>query len=263
MDEAGTPELFTGRGRPLLPGNGVSRFFVIGLLEIRDVKTVSYALKHLRAQILRDPDLKELASLKPEQRKTALQFHAKNDHTLVRERVFGVLCRPYHHLRFTGVIREREALRREALERRRVEPGYKFRPNDLYDEMVSRVFSGRLHHDNQHSHAYFSRRGKTDREAALTTALFRAHADYQAREGLPPSAPSLRFFSASPEEHEGLQIADYFCWALQRLLEQHEKRWWGELNAADKIRCVVDLDDPNAGPNGRIYTKTNPLTLPL
>jgi hypothetical protein len=62
-----------------------------------------------------------------------------------------------------------------------------------------------------------------------------------------------------PAEHAGLQVTDYFLWALQRLYERREDRY---LELLWPSFCLVhDLDDTRDKTYGVYYTKKKPLTL--
>ena len=56
----------------------------------------------------------------------------------------------------------------------------------------------------------------------------------------------------------GLQAADYFLWALQRLYERHEDRYVEYL--WPRFRLVMDIDDTRETPYGVYYTEKRPLT---
>lgn len=56
-----------------------------------------------------------------------------------------------------------------------------------------------------------------------------------------------------------LNIADYFCWAVQRVFEKGETRYYNFL--ADKISLVVDLyDSANYKDRGNYYSPDKKLT---
>jgi hypothetical protein len=65
--------------------------------------------------------------------------------------------------------------------------------------------------------------------------------------------------SAYPSESEGLQVVDYFLWALQRLYERREERFF--LLLAPQYRLVMDLADNRRRPYGEWYSDYNPLSL--
>ena len=69
----------------------------------------------------------------------------------------------------------------------------------------------------------------------------------------------MEIVSATPRESAGLQAADYFLWALQRLYEKDEDRFWEYVRG--QARLVYDMDDTRTASYGVYYTPTNPLTL--
>jgi hypothetical protein len=64
---------------------------------------------------------------------------------------------------------------------------------------------------------------------------------------------------STPPASAGLQVADYFLWALQRLYEKREGRFvellWSE------FRLVHDVDDTREAQYGVYYTQKKPLTI--
>jgi hypothetical protein len=55
-----------------------------------------------------------------------------------------------------------------------------------------------------------------------------------------------------------LNIADYFCWSVQRVFEKGETRYYEYLQ--DKIRVTDLFDEVGAKTGDNIYTSKNPLT---
>jgi len=87
VDESGDPTLFDSRGRTLVGRPGCSRFFILGLLEVKDSTGLSKRLSELRAMLLSDPYFKGVPSMQRETNKTAVAFHAKDDLPEVRRKV--------------------------------------------------------------------------------------------------------------------------------------------------------------------------------
>lgn len=261
VDEAGTPEIWGKRKKDIRIGNGGSTYFMMGLADIREVSVLSNAIDNLRRCLLNDPKFSDIYSLTRNKNKTAKQFHAKDDHPRIRERVFALLCRNEYDIRFYAVVRHKQSVL-ETIERMEsIDASYRYKPNHLYDAMIRRLFSGRLHYDRSRYSIYFAQRGKSARQRALMGALQNAQKDYEAHAGLEPNDPTIRFISGLPRDYQGLQIVDYFCWALQRLYERGENQYWKRLWDAGKVRCVVDLDDVTVRwPQGQIYSQSNPLT---
>jgi len=62
-----------------------------------------------------------------------------------------------------------------------------------------------------------------------------------------------------PHEHAGLQIVDYYLWALQRLYERGEDRFFNML--AGGYRLIMDIDDTAKKSYGEWFSDSHPLTL--
>ena len=91
VDEAGDLTLFNKRGHVIIGKPGVSRVFMVGVAYIPDPDLAYRKIKHLRAELLADPYFKDVPSMQPQGKKTALCFHAKDDLSEVRREVFKVL----------------------------------------------------------------------------------------------------------------------------------------------------------------------------
>ncbi len=71
---------------------------------------------------------------------------------------------------------------------------------------------------------------------------------------------SIVFNVQNPHTEPLLNVADYFCWAIQRVFEKGEMRYYNYLR--EKVSLVIDLNDPAAGPGQwtNYYKPTHPLT---
>jgi len=260
VDEAGNPAIWGRRRRDLRIGGSDSQYFMMGLADIRGVRAESDSLNALRVELLADPALAGITSLQPARKKTALQFHAKDDHPRVRERVFDFICRPDLDLRFYAVVRDKRAVLESVERMRSIDASYRYGRNSLYDGLVRRLFSGRLHFVDSRYTVYFAQREKSDRQKALLDALHAAQRDYERYAGIMRPEPRIRFISGYPARYEGLQLVDYCTWSLQRLFEQRDNTYWKRIWDAGKVKCVVDMDATDRYEGGEIYTADNPLT---
>jgi hypothetical protein len=104
----------------------------------------------------------------------------------------------------------------------------------------------------------FARRGKSDRTAALQLALDQARQTYEQTWGV-RSKTTVNLRASSPRENGGLQAVDYFLWALQRLYEKGEDRFWEVVRPQAKL--VYDMDDTRTAAHGVYYTASSPLIL--
>lgn len=254
VDEAGDGDLFDRRGRTIVGNVGCSRFFILGLVNIPEPEPLVHDLKQLRARLLADPYFKDVPSMQPEAKKTALAFHAKDDLPEVRREVFSLLLR--HEVRFFAVVRDKRKVVEYVRQRNERDAKYRYNPNELYDYLVRRLFKTLLHKDDKYN-IYFAKRGKPDRTAALRAALDAARTRFDTQFGISSAAP-IYISASTPPECPGLQVVDYFLWALQRLYERREDRYVELLWS--KFRLVHDIDDTREARYGVYYTQTKPLT---
>jgi hypothetical protein len=255
VDEAGDATLFADKGKVIVGSEGCSRYFILGMLDIADPDALNTDMEILRARLLADPYFKNVPSMQPEAKKTALAFHAKDDVPEVRREVFTLLMK--FDLRFFAVVRNKLRVVDYVRQRNENEPGYRYHPNELYDYMVRRLFKNLLHKDNGYD-IYFSKRGKEDRTASLKRALNKAREHFSNQWGIQSDAP-MTVYPRIPLGFGGLQAVDYFMWSLQRFYEQREERYMELLWPA--FHLVHDLDDTRKNAYGRYYTQKKPLIL--
>ena len=255
VDEAGDGTLFDQRGRVIVGTQGCSRYFILGLTDIAEPETLSRELEELRARLLADPYFKGVPSMKPDTKKTAVAFHAKDDVPEVRREVFSILLR--YKMGFFAVVRDKRKVIEYVRQRNAQDSAYRYNPNELYDYMVRRLFKNLLHKDDEYN-IYFAKRGNADRTAALRQALETARRRFSAQWNIVSTA-QMNVLPGKPAEQAGLQAADYFLWALQRLYERREARYVELLWPA--FRLVHDLDDTRGKMYGVYYTQKKPLTL--
>lgn len=253
VDEGGDAILFSRKGKVLVGTEGCSRFFILGLLEVSDPAVLKERLENLRAQLMDDSYFKNVPSMQPANRKTALAFHAKDDLPEVRRDVFRLL-RETDGLRFFAVVADKLSVLEYVRQRNKREPAYRYHPNELYDSLTERLFKKRLHQGSRYN-IIFSKRGKSDRTAALHRALETAR--FVPQQEI-TNTGSLNIAVATPKEHIGLQAVDYFIWALQRLYERGEDRYLTYLWKA--FGLVHDIDDTSKTDYGVYYTQNRPLT---
>ncbi len=250
VDEAGDLTLFNKKGKTIVGNEGVSKTFMVGVAHIPNPEEAHLQLEELRKSLLADPYFKNVPSLRPG-KKTAICFHAKDDLPEVRREVFKLLPK------FN--VKVQVALRRKAVwisaARLSFNMGRKFQPNSFYDELVKRLFKNLLHKADENI-ITFSHRGKTARTDALEAAITKARNNFEAKQGVQINS-RITIHSAYPSERAGLQIIDYYLWALQRLYERGEDRFFAAL--AGDYRLIMDLDDTRKRPYGEWYSDSNPL----
>ena len=219
VDEAGTPTLFHESGKPIADTYGCSRFFILGKLEVENPPALAAALTELRQKMLADPLFAGTESFKPERKKTAVAFHAKDDLPEVRFRVFDLLRGFGSQLRFYAVVCDKLKLTESESAKRAKEPAYRFNENSVYDSLMREMF-GKFHRLADRYEVNVARRGNSTRNEALKAALAHAERDFESRFGFRRSQPDAwKITVLKSKEAPCLQAVDYFLWALQRFYE--------------------------------------------
>ena len=135
--------------------------------------------------------------------------------------------------------------------------GFKLSPDDVYDDLVKRLFKNILH-TAEKNRIVFARRGKSVRQHALEEAIRRAKLNFERKTGI-RSDSKTAIVSGYPSQYAGLQVIDYYLWALQRMFERGEDRFFHLLPPA--YRLIMDLDDTRNKPYGEWYSDSNPLDI--
>jgi hypothetical protein len=254
VDEAGDLTLFDKKGKIIVNQPGASKFFMIGVAQIPEPDRVYWELEELRASLRSHHRFRDIPSMQPSAKKTAIAFHAKDDHPDVRFEVFKLM--QTFEIKVQVVIKNKSEMAlaaKTAYEKL----GKKINPNSLYDDLVKRLFKNLLHKANA-NHIVFARRGKTAREEALGQAIAHAKRNFEAKWSICSNSPVI-IEDAYPSESVGLQVIDYYLWALQRLYERHEDNFFAPI--ARSYRLIMDLDDRRNKNYGEWYSHSNPLSL--
>lgn len=122
---------------------------------------------------------------------------------------------------------------------------------------MKRLFKNLLHKADKNE-IVFARRGSSARKEALQDAIIRARQNFTRHWGKQETVPT-DILPAYPHQYIGLQVIDYYLWAIQRLYERGEDRFFALLEK--DYRLIMDLDDKRRKPYGEWYSDANPLRL--
>ena len=248
VDESGSPEIFNKKGQVIVGTEGCSRFFMLGFLDIPDPKEVRDSLRDLQKKLITDPYFHNVPSMQPEENKTAKMFHAKDDLPEVRWKVYELL-RSFEGLKFVAVVKDKHKVIQYALERRKSDPNYKYNPNELYDHLTRRLFKNHLHLASKYKVIY-SIRGNKPRTDAFGSCLQVAQERFMRVHKIGQSSV-LELYPTQSKSDPCLQATDYFLWALFRLYEKQEDRYFNFIR--DMFSLVVDIDDTRNRNYGEYY----------
>ncbi len=254
VDEAGDLSFFNKKGRIIVGQPGASKFFMVGVAQIAEPEAVAWELNILRSRLTTHPRYRNIPSMQIEAKKTAIAFHAKDDYAEIREQVFELIqC---FDIKVFVAIRSKAEIAEAAKADFRI-LGKKLQQNAIYDDLIMRLFKNLLHKADIVQIA-IARRGKEAREEALEEAINQAQQNFEAKWKI-SSNSSILIEPAYPSQVVGLQVVDYYLWALQRLYEREEDQFFKPL--AQKYRLIMDLDDKRNKGYGEWYSDRNPLTL--
>jgi hypothetical protein len=227
---------------------------MVGVAQISAPAQVTWELNALRSSLMTHPRFRSIPSMQSEAKKAAITFHAKDDHPEIREKVFELI--QSFDIKVQVAIRSKDEIAKLAKENYK-SLGKKLQQNAIYDYLVKRLFKNLLHKADVIQIA-FARRGKSAREEALEQAINQGQKNFESQWKI-SSNSSILIEPAYPSEVAGLQVIDYYIWALQRCYKREYDQFF--LPLAKKYRLIMDLDDRRNKPYGEWYSNRNLLTL--
>lgn len=251
VDEAGDLTLFSRRGVSLVGTEGCSSFFMLGVACFKDPHGARLQVASLQKMVSENEFLSGIPSLK----KTIKNFHAKDDCSEVRMLVYELIKKM--DVSFYVIIRRKKFLLDWVNTQNKFDSDWRYSGDQIYDACVKRVFKSLLHR-SEINYVTFARRGKSSRNAALASSLQRAKKNFE--DSFNKSVCSTEHVLTNyPSSEPALQIVDYGLWAIQRLFEKKEDRFFQYLK--EKFSLVIDLDDKKNNAYGQYYDQKNVLDL--
>lgn len=251
VDEAGDLTLFNRRGKVIIGTEGCSKYFVLGCVLVENPHEIRQRLVSLKDSILMDPYLKGVPALK----KTKVAFHATDDCPEVKMTAYKFI--KGLPIKFYAIIRRKDFLVEWVRKQNQFDIDWHYDKNKIYDACVKRLFKDRLH-QTLVNHITFARRGNSPRNEALSNALRRARENFEnTHQRVVGSTHQVA--SNYPSNEPALSIIDYGVWALQRIYEKHEERYFDFLKG--QFVRIIDLDDKRFKEYGVYYDEHNLLTV--
>ncbi len=249
LDEAGDTTFF-GKGKINIVGNkGVSKSFIIGMVKFRQpLEELRYEVKLLQKTIENDPYYYEVPSIQKKIAKRGFYFHATDDPPEVRKLFYEFIKKI--DCSFEAVVGRKII---ELYERK-----HNGKETEFYADLLSHLLKNKLEMGNKLV-LNISERGKSTRNVVLDRALRKATLRFLVNNSAKDVKTKVVFNVQNHITDPLLNIADYFCWSIQRVFERGEIRYYHYL--IDKISLVVDLYDKKNYKEWRnYYKKNNPLT---
>lgn len=230
----------------------IPRYFMIGMVHIKsDPAEVTKAFHDLRNDLLNDPFVKKI----PSSHKIAKMFHAKDDADIIRREVFKLLKKFDFSVQI--IVRNKPVILQKIMQQyKQTHLKTIISEKDMYNSMITTLFKRSLHKND--CMIYFSQRGKTFNEESLKSAIDRAKKNFYLTYKI-SNSHIINVYSSQPQYHIGLQIIDYYLWALHRLYNFSDDSYFNLLK--DDYKLIIDLDDKKNHEYGEYYSKYNPISL--
>jgi hypothetical protein len=250
LDESGDTT-FYGKKKKIIVGRpGVSLSFSLGMVKFKtEIEPIRNKIIEMQQEISSDLLYRDVPSVKKRTENGGYFFHAKDDLPEIRDRF----------IRFIKTI----DCSFEAVVARKIPDLYisKHKSNEayLYADLLSHLLKNKLE-KHEKLVLNIASRGKCTKNANLDLAFRKAKQRF-ADSKTEKTIKSKIVFSVRQQTQEPLlNVADYFCWALQNVFEKGQMRFYNFLQ--EKFSLVVDLYDfENYGKGWKnYYGKNNPLT---
>ncbi len=250
LDEAGDTTFF-GKGRVTIVGTpGVSTTFTIGMVRFgAPISQVRGDVVQLQQAIADDPYLNVIPSVAKKIAKGAFHFHATDDPPEVRQVFFKFIKELDRSL--------------EAVVARK-DPGRFVRKHhakdaEFYADVLSHLLDDKLK-AGEGLVLTIAQRADSTKQANLARALDKATERVARRQTAGEPKAQLGFNVQSQRTEPLLNVADYLCWAVQRVFERAESRYYDFI--ADKAMAVLDLYGHGKKRSRRVrYSPLNPLSV--
>jgi hypothetical protein len=249
LDEAGDTT-FYGKGRkPIIGQPGVSLTFGLGMLKINDnLVATRQKIIELQHSIEKNGYLNVIPSIRKKIASGGFYLHASDDPPEVRQLAYELIKQIDCSL--------------EMMVARKIPAMFLLKHNRKESEFYADVLSHLLKNKLASGHKYvlnIAHRANSTSNRNLQTALEKAHGRAQKKHVKDDLTSLVVFNVQNPRTEPLINIADYLCWAVQRVFEKGETRFYNYM--LDKISLVVDIYDRGKYYGSRNYYKRgNPLT---
>lgn len=261
LDEAGDTA-FYGKGRkPIIGTEGVSNCFILGMVKFKEpIEPLRKKINELQISVSND-SYYQVKSLLKKKEGAGYYFHATDDLPEVRKIFFDFIKTV--NCSFEAVVARKSIHRYENI--------HKGKEQYFYADLLSHLLKNKLEKEDKLV-LNIAERGRSTKNHNLLLGLEKAKerlAETKTRKNKQDKneivvsrkdiIANVAFNVLYPTQEPLLNVADYFCWAVQRVFEKGETRFYDYLNL--QISLVIDLyDEENYEGWKNYYSPKNPLT---
>lgn len=249
LDEAGDTT-FYGKGKVNIVGTpGVSKSFILGMVKFKEpLEVIRDKVLYFQENIKTDAYYLEVPSIQKRIKKAGFYFHATDDPPEVRKTFYELIKNI--NCSFEAVVGRKFSML--------YEKKHNGNESEFYADLLSHLLKNKLG-SKKKLVLNIAARGKSTKNKNLQLALNKATKRFRYNKMEKEITANVVFNVQSQTNEPLLNIADYFCWAIQRVFERGEMRYYNFLK--DKISLVIDLYDSAKYDNWKnYYSPKNVLT---
>lgn len=263
LDEAGDCTFYGKKRKSILGTEGVSNCFILGMIKFKEpLEPIRQKIFEMQKSIVEDPYFQVPSVIKKKENKGYF-FHAKDDLPEVKKLFFDFIKTV--RFSFEAVVARKSV--------QRFTTRHKDKEEYFYADLLSHLLKNKLQ-KGERMVLNIAEKGTSTKNTNLTLALEKAKERFvnklnkasqeivlERHEIIKRSdvEASIVFNETNPLREPLLNIADYMCWAVQRVFEKGETRYYDFIK--EKVSLVVDLYDVENYEGGRnFYSPKRPLT---
>jgi hypothetical protein len=262
LDEAGDCTFYGKKRKSIIGTTGVSNCFILGMIKFKEpIEPLREKILELQRQVSDDPYF-QVPSVIKKKEKSGYFFHAKDDIPEIRKYFFDFIKTV--HFSFEAIVA------RKSIERFTTK--HKDKEQYFYADVLSHLLKNKLQKGKKLV-LNIAEKGTSTKNQNLILALEKAKERFienQNRKSMHTGATeyfkkrsdiasAIVFNETNPLQEPLLNVADYLCWAIQRIFEKGETRYYDYLK--EKISLIVDVYDKEKYEGfENYYTPKHPLT---
>ncbi len=237
LDEAGDTTFYGKGKRQVIGQEGVSNCFILGMLKINEsLEDVRRKVVELQTEIANEPYFAGIPSIEKAKQSTGYYLHAKNDIPEVRKMAFGL-------------IRSIDCSF-EAVVARKIysiyENTHEGKEAYFYADLLSHLLKNKFQKYDRLV-LNMAERSRCTTHANLNKGLGKAQERWERKNPSKVHSCKVGFNVQQPTREPLLNIADYFCWAIQRVFERGELRHYNYIQDQYSVICDVYDSDRYSG----------------
>ena len=234
---------------PILGNPGVSNVFMLGMVRFdKDLNAIRKIIINAQNKVTESRYYHKVPSVAKRVNKGGFYFHVKDDLPELRKEFFDVILKL--NCSFEVVVGRKDL---QLFERK-----HNRKDSEFYADLLSHLIKNNLmEHDRLVLN--IAELGNSTNVHNLNLALAKAQKRFILSNPTNIPTTNVQFNIKKFKDEPLLSVVDYYCWAVQRVFEQGETRFYDYIS--DSIITVIDLYNKKSGTNAAsIFDIFNPLT---